>query len=75
MPLQKPRHRAHPLLAREYESRVVPALLRWRIFQIRLEHRILQDELLGMMRKAGFEQARFHNLSGGIVALHKGYKL
>jgi demethylmenaquinone methyltransferase / 2-methoxy-6-polyprenyl-1,4-benzoquinol methylase len=34
-----------------------------------------QQTLLGMMRSAGFEQARFHNLSGGIVALHKGFKL
>jgi demethylmenaquinone methyltransferase / 2-methoxy-6-polyprenyl-1,4-benzoquinol methylase len=34
-----------------------------------------QDELLEMMRSAGFEQVRFNNLSGGIVALHKGYKL
>lgn len=34
-----------------------------------------QETLLGMLRTAGFERARFHNLSGGIVALHRGYKL
>jgi len=34
-----------------------------------------QETLVGMMRTAGFEQARFHNLTGGIVALHRGYKL
>jgi demethylmenaquinone methyltransferase/2-methoxy-6-polyprenyl-1,4-benzoquinol methylase len=34
-----------------------------------------QEELLGMMREAGFERCRYHNLAGGIVALHVGYKL
>jgi demethylmenaquinone methyltransferase/2-methoxy-6-polyprenyl-1,4-benzoquinol methylase len=33
-----------------------------------------QETLLGMLREAGFAQARYHNLSGGIVALHRGYK-
>jgi demethylmenaquinone methyltransferase/2-methoxy-6-polyprenyl-1,4-benzoquinol methylase len=31
-----------------------------------------QEELAGMMRQAGFADARFQNLSGGIVAIHKG---
>ncbi len=34
-----------------------------------------QDSLLGMMQSAGLENCRYHNLSGGIVALHRGYKL
>ncbi|MGH8176585.1 MAG: bifunctional demethylmenaquinone methyltransferase/2-methoxy-6-polyprenyl-1,4-benzoquinol methylase UbiE [Steroidobacter sp.] len=34
-----------------------------------------QDELLGMMCEAGLENCRFHNLTGGIVALHRGYRL
>ena len=34
-----------------------------------------QETLLGMMEAAGFERCRYHNLSGGIVALHVGYKL
>lgn len=34
-----------------------------------------QSTLLGMLNDAGFEQTRFHNLSGGIVALHRGYKV
>ena len=34
-----------------------------------------QERLLEMMKTAGFERARYHNLTGGIVALHKGYKL
>jgi demethylmenaquinone methyltransferase/2-methoxy-6-polyprenyl-1,4-benzoquinol methylase len=34
-----------------------------------------QDTLLEMMRNAGLEQCRYHNLTGGIVALHRGWKL
>ena len=34
-----------------------------------------QETLKGMMEKAGFERTHYFNLSGGIVALHKGYKL
>ncbi len=34
-----------------------------------------QETLLNMMREAGFEHCRYHNLTGGIVALHRGYKL
>ena len=33
-----------------------------------------QETLLQMMADAGFEKTRYHNLSGGIVALHRGYK-
>ncbi|OGO97291.1 MAG: bifunctional demethylmenaquinone methyltransferase/2-methoxy-6-polyprenyl-1,4-benzoquinol methylase [Coxiella sp. RIFCSPHIGHO2_12_FULL_44_14] len=33
-----------------------------------------QETLLNMMSQAGFEDNDFHNLSGGIVALHRGYK-
>lgn len=33
-----------------------------------------QDTLKGMMETAGFEQAQYFNLTGGIVALHRGYK-
>jgi demethylmenaquinone methyltransferase/2-methoxy-6-polyprenyl-1,4-benzoquinol methylase len=34
-----------------------------------------QEALLEMLRAAGFAQARYHNLTGGIVALHRGYKI
>jgi demethylmenaquinone methyltransferase/2-methoxy-6-polyprenyl-1,4-benzoquinol methylase len=34
-----------------------------------------QETLLQMVQHAGFGQARYHNLSGGIVALHRGYKV
>ncbi len=33
-----------------------------------------QDVLKNMMEEAGFEDVRYHNLSGGIVALHVGHK-
>jgi demethylmenaquinone methyltransferase / 2-methoxy-6-polyprenyl-1,4-benzoquinol methylase len=32
-----------------------------------------QETLLGMMQTAGFEDCRYHNLTGGIVAVHRGY--
>ena len=34
-----------------------------------------QETLLEMLRTAGFVQTRYHNLSGGIVAVHRGYKI
>jgi demethylmenaquinone methyltransferase/2-methoxy-6-polyprenyl-1,4-benzoquinol methylase len=34
-----------------------------------------QDTLKAMMCDAGFERCRYHNLAGGIVALHVGYKV
>ena len=33
-----------------------------------------QDELKAMMEAAGFERCKYFNLTGGIVALHRGYK-
>ncbi|MGB5439519.1 MAG: bifunctional demethylmenaquinone methyltransferase/2-methoxy-6-polyprenyl-1,4-benzoquinol methylase UbiE [Gammaproteobacteria bacterium] len=33
-----------------------------------------QATLQGMMEQAGFENCDYHNLSGGIVALHSGYR-
>jgi demethylmenaquinone methyltransferase/2-methoxy-6-polyprenyl-1,4-benzoquinol methylase len=34
-----------------------------------------QKTLRNMMRSAGFEKVTYHNLTGGIVAIHRGYKL
>ncbi|MHB8914645.1 MAG: bifunctional demethylmenaquinone methyltransferase/2-methoxy-6-polyprenyl-1,4-benzoquinol methylase UbiE [Thiobacillus sp.] len=34
-----------------------------------------QETLKNMMETAGFERVRYHNLTAGVVALHKGYKL
>lgn len=33
-----------------------------------------QETLLGMLRTAGLEDCRYHNLAGGIVAIHRGYR-
>lgn len=33
-----------------------------------------QEKLLAMMQEAGFEGCDFHNLTGGVVAVHRGYK-
>ncbi len=33
-----------------------------------------QETLLSMMENAGFERCQFHNMTAGIVALHRGYK-
>lgn len=34
-----------------------------------------QQSLANMMKNAGFERVQYHNLSGGIVAIHRGYKI
>ncbi len=34
-----------------------------------------QETLSTMMENAGFEKVQHHNLSGGIVAIHRGYKI
>jgi len=34
-----------------------------------------QETLLAMLDEAGFGQTRYHNLTGGIVAVHRGYKV
>lgn len=34
-----------------------------------------QKTLQGMMEQVGFAQCNYYNLSGGIVAIHRGYKL
>ena len=33
-----------------------------------------QEALLSMLRDAGLEDCRYHNLMGGIVAVHRGYR-
>jgi demethylmenaquinone methyltransferase/2-methoxy-6-polyprenyl-1,4-benzoquinol methylase len=34
-----------------------------------------QETLLEMMRGAGLEACRYHNLMGGVVAVHRGYRI
>ena len=36
---------------------------------------ISQDELIGLMEKNNFENCNYRNLSGGIVAIHSGWKI
>jgi demethylmenaquinone methyltransferase/2-methoxy-6-polyprenyl-1,4-benzoquinol methylase len=33
-----------------------------------------QPTLAGMLREAGLDGVKFHNLTGGVVALHRGWK-
>lgn len=33
-----------------------------------------QETLLGMLQDIGFEDCRYHNLAGGIVAVHRGFR-
>ena len=34
-----------------------------------------QETLKGMMQAVGFERCDYHNMTGGVVALHRGFKL
>jgi demethylmenaquinone methyltransferase/2-methoxy-6-polyprenyl-1,4-benzoquinol methylase len=66
-----------------YSFNMLPMLGRW-IADDAASYRYLaesirmhpnQETLLEMVRTAGFGETRYHNLSGGIVALHRGYKI
>lgn len=75
----------HASLARLYDAysfAVLPALGRL-VARDEASYRYLaesirrfppQDELLEMLRAAGLDGCRYHNLSGGIVALHRGWR-
>jgi demethylmenaquinone methyltransferase / 2-methoxy-6-polyprenyl-1,4-benzoquinol methylase len=65
-----------------YSFHVLPRLGEW-VAQDAASYRYLaesirmhpdQETLLGMLRAAGLEGCRYHNLSGGIVAVHRGYQ-
>ncbi len=65
-----------------YSFRVLPALGRW-VAGDEASYRYLaesirmhpdQEKLLSMMREAGLDGCRYQNLSGGIVAVHRGYR-
>ena len=79
-------HVTTPVLQQAYDMfsmRAIPALgqlvagdaesYRYLVESIRRFPR--QEELLGMLREAGFRAASFTNLSCGVVAIHSGYKL
>jgi demethylmenaquinone methyltransferase / 2-methoxy-6-polyprenyl-1,4-benzoquinol methylase len=66
-----------------YSFKVLPALGKW-VAHDEASYRYLaesirmhpdQEAVLALLREAGFAEARYHNLSGGIVALHRGYKI
>jgi demethylmenaquinone methyltransferase/2-methoxy-6-polyprenyl-1,4-benzoquinol methylase len=65
-----------------YSFHVLPLLGRW-VAQDAASYRYLaesirrhpnQEALLTLMREAGLEGCRYHNLAGGIVAVHRGYR-
>ena len=66
-----------------YSFRVLPALGRlvagdadsYRYLAESIRKHPDQETLKAMMAEAGLEQAGYHNLSGGIVALHYGFRL
>lgn len=66
-----------------YSFQVLPLLGRW-VAGDAASYRYLaesirlhpnQEVMLEMLQSAGFSQTRYHNLTGGIVALHRGYKI
>jgi demethylmenaquinone methyltransferase/2-methoxy-6-polyprenyl-1,4-benzoquinol methylase len=66
-----------------YSFKVLPLLGRW-VAKDEASYRYLaesirmhpgQEELKAMMRKAGFGHVDYHNLTGGVVALHVGMKV
>ncbi len=65
-----------------YSFRVLPLLGKW-VAKDEDSYRYLaesirmhpdQETLRGMMQAAGLEDCRYHNLSGGIVAVHRGFR-
>ena len=65
-----------------YSFRVLPALGRlvagdaasYRYLAESIRMHPDQQTLLEMLRSAGLEDCRYHNLAGGIVAVHRGYR-
>jgi demethylmenaquinone methyltransferase/2-methoxy-6-polyprenyl-1,4-benzoquinol methylase len=75
----------NPVLEQVYDTysfRVLPLMGKW-IANDAESYRYLaesirkhpdQDTLLGMMEDAGFVNCQYHNMTGGIVAVHRGIK-
>ncbi len=40
-----------------------------------IENFVNQDQLIDLMKKNGFEECTYRNLSGGIVSIHSGWKI
>lgn len=66
----------------EYSFRLLPAMGRmvandedsYRYLAESIRMHPDQETLKGMMEGAGFERCQYYNLTGGIVAVHRGYK-
>ncbi|HSG59829.1 MAG TPA: bifunctional demethylmenaquinone methyltransferase/2-methoxy-6-polyprenyl-1,4-benzoquinol methylase UbiE [Pseudomonadales bacterium] len=78
-------HPENPLLQKAYDTysfSILPKLGQWvagdaESYQYLAESIRMhpnQETLKGMMQDAGFEQVDYYNMTGGIVALHKGTK-
>ncbi len=74
-----------PLLSKLYDAysfNIIPKLGEWvtgdaESYQYLVESIRMhpdQESLKNMMQECDFEDVQFHNLTGGIVALHKGFK-
>ena len=75
----------NPLLEQVYDTysfRVLPLMGKWvandlesyRYLAESIRKHPDQDTLLGMMEDAGFVNCQYHNMTGGIVAVHRGIK-
>ncbi len=76
VPALKPLYDAYSFSVIPWLGRVVandPASYRYLAESIRVHPD--QEALKEMMRCAGFERLKFFNLTGGVVAVHRGYKL
>ena len=40
-----------------------------------IENFLNQEELIDLMKKSGFQNCTYRNLSGGIVSIHSGWKI
>ena len=45
------------------------------ILQKSIDEFINQDELIELMKQNNFQNCNYRNLSGGIVAIHSGWKI
>lgn len=79
----KPLNEGFAKLYDQYSFKVLPQLGRW-VARDEDSYRYLaesirmhpdQDTLKGMMQDAGFSRVQVYNMTGGIVAVHRGYKL
>ncbi len=78
-PVHKPLQKLYDL----YSFSLLPKIGKW-VTRDEASYRYLaesirmhpdQETLKGMLEHAGFERCDYYNLSGGIVAIHRGYKL